>query len=252
MRKRFRLLFPILVLVSFCVTAISSMPVSANKYSTFKWASVKQVEITAYSLNVRTGPGISYPVVSRLKKGQIVNVLGSLNDWYIVHLPNDSIGVITNKFTKAYTYNSAKEDSVETNTIPTLATSNDDMAQKEEIMLDYINIERNQLGLPSYVMDMELSNIASIKAKDMAENNYFSHISPTHGTPFEMMKQFGISYKIAGENIAAHSSVKNAHDSFMGSPGHKANVLNKNYDKIGIGIAPDKKYGYIYVQLFKK
>ncbi len=236
---------------------ISLSYVSANekKYSVFSEATVKQAEITAFLLNVRTGPDISYPVISRLKKGQIVNVLGKFNDWYVVHLPDDSIGVISSKYTKAYTYNENILNNFEKdNSIPASNTSNDSVSikDKEKIMLEYINNERIKAGLNPYILDNELANLASIKAKDMAENNYFSHVSPIYGSPFEMMKQFGISYKVAGENIAGNSSVKNAHDSFMNSPGHKANILSKNYDKIGIGIAEDEKYGYIYVQIFKK
>lgn len=255
MKKQFRLLFPILLIIIFCIISLSSITVNAKKYSTFKDATVKQVEITAFILNVRTGPNTSYPVISRLKKGQIVDILGKLNDWYVVHLPDDSIGVITSQYTRPYTYNKVTINHSENNTsVPTSTILDKDSTinKKEILMLEYINHERKKIGLEPYIMDDALSNIATIKATDMSENNYFSHVSPTYGSPFEMMSQFGISYKIAGENIAGNNSVKNAHDAFMNSPGHKANILNKNYDKIGIGISEDKKYGYVYVQIFKK
>jgi uncharacterized YkwD family protein len=250
MKKRLCLFFPLLLLIIGCIISVSSTTASAKKHVSFKWTSVKQAEVTAYLLNVRTGPDTSYPVINHLKKGQIVNIIGALDEWYIVQLPNDSVGVITSKFTKPYTYHTASNTEVtESGAIPTWANNT---KEKEEIMLEYINNERKKAGLAPYVMDEELSNIASLKAKDMAENNYFGHISPTYGNPFEMLKSFGISYRIAGENIAGNISVKNAHDAFMKSPGHKANILSKNYDQIGIGIAPSEKYGYIYVQIFKK
>lgn len=250
MKKRLSIFLPLLLLIICCIISISSTSVNAKKYSNFKWISIKQVEITAYSLNVRTGPGTAYPVISHLKKGQIVDVIGALNEWYIIHLPNDSIGVITSKFTRAYTYHIVSNNDLSQNsTIPTWANNT---KEKEEIMLEYINNERKKIGLSPYIMDEELLNIAALKAKDMSENNYFGHVSPSYGSPFEMMKKFGISYSIAGENIAGNSSIKNAHDAFMSSPGHKANILSKNYDKIGIGIVANEKYGFIYVQMFKK
>ncbi|HHW67507.1 MAG: hypothetical protein PWP07_148 [Epulopiscium sp.] len=250
MKKRLCLFFPLFLLSMGCIISISSTTANAKKNVSFKWTSIKQAEVTAYLLNVRTGPDTSYPVINHLKKGQIVNVLGELNDWYIVQLPNDSIGVITSKFTKPYTYHTASnKETTESEAVPTWSNN---MREKEDIMLEYINNERKKAGLQPYVMNEELQNIASLKAKDMAENNYFGHVSPTYGSPFDMLKNFGISYRIAGENIAGNSSVKNAHDAFMNSPGHKANILSKNYDQIGIGIAPSKKYGYIYVQIFKK
>ncbi|WP_058485907.1 CAP domain-containing protein [Defluviitalea phaphyphila] len=250
MKKRLIFFFPLLILVICCIISISSISVNATKYSTFKWSSIKQVEITAYFLNVRTGPNTSYPVIGHLKRGQIVDVIGSLNEWYVVHLPNDSVGVISSKYTRAYSYHNKAEIN-EYNIENTVPTINNNIA-KEEIMLEYINNEREKEDLPPYVMDEDLLYIAKIKAKDMADNNYFSHVSPTYGSPFEMMKKFGISYSIAGENIAGNTSVKNAHDAFMNSPGHRANILSKNYNKIGIGIVPDERYGYIYVQIFKK
>ena len=253
MKKAFRLLFPVFLVIILYMISLSSVFADIKKHSTFAQATVKQAEITAFLLNVRTGPDTSCPVISRLRKGQIVNVLGKLNDWYVVHLPDDSVGVISSKYTKPYSYNENVLNNIENNQIVT-TSSNDTVSiqEKEKIMLEYINNERKKVGLSPYILDDTLSKIASIKAKDMAENKYFGHVSPTYGSPFEMMKQFGISYKIAGENIAGNNSVKNAHDSFMNNPGNKANILSKNYEKIGIGIAEDERYGYVYVQIFMK
>jgi len=64
---------------------------------------------------------------------------------------------------------------------------------------------------------MELQRVAKEKARDMVNNNYFSHTSPVYGSPFEMMKSYGISYKTAGENIAGNSTNKGAVEAWMGS-----------------------------------
>lgn len=79
----------------------------------------------------------------------------------------------------------------------------------------------------------------------MYDNNYFSHDSPTYGSPFDMMTKFGIKYSGAAENIAKNSSVAAAHNAFMRSQGHKENILNPIYTHIGVGI-----YNGYYTQMF--
>ena len=99
-------------------------------------------------------------------------------------------------------------------------------------------------------MDKELQRVAKIKAKDLAYNNYFSHNSPTYGSPFDMMKSFGITYKAAGENIAGNSTLKGAVTAWMNSQGHRENILSNAYNYTGIGIVESKTYGKILVQMF--
>lgn len=112
-------------------------------------------------------------------------------------------------------------------------------------MLNYINTERAKANLAPLVLDKDLSAGAYLKSKDMAVNNYFSHNSPTYGSPFKMMKDRGISYRLAAENIAKNTSVKGAHNAFMNSSGHRANILNSGFNKIGLGIYQEGKYLYI-------
>ena len=100
------------------------------------------------------------------------------------------------------------------------------------------------------IIDDELQNIARIKAQDMVDNNYFSHTSPTHGSPFDMMQNFGINYKTAGENIAGNSSNNGAANAWMNSSGHKENILNNSYNYTGLAVVNSPKYGRIYVQMF--
>ncbi|WP_230137565.1 CAP domain-containing protein, partial [Peribacillus frigoritolerans] len=100
----------------------------------------------------------------------------------------------------------------------------------EQQVLSLVNEERAKSGLPSLKMDTAISNVAILKSEDMRDNNYFNHTSPSYGSPFDMMKSFGISYEYAGENIAAgQPSADAVMKSWMNSPGHKANILNKNY-----------------------
>ena len=100
-------------------------------------------------------------------------------------------------------------------------------------------------------LDQELSNVAKTKSGDMRDNHYFSHTSPTYGSPFDMMKSFGIGYTYAGENIAAgQTSASAVMKSWMNSPGHKANILNGNYTHIGVGYVQGGTYSRYWTQQF--
>ncbi len=82
--------------------------------------------------------------------------------------------------------------------------------------------------------------MAQIKAEDMRDNNYFSHTSPTYGSPFDMMKKYGITYSSAGENIAKGQKTPEAVvNAWMNSEGHRANILNESFTQMGLGYASD-------------
>lgn len=118
-------------------------------------------------------------------------------------------------------------------------------------ILNLVNQERSKAGLQPLTLSEKLTSIANTKAKDMADKNYFSHTSPTYGSPFDMLKHFGVSYTAAGENIAAgQRSAKEVMNSWMNSSGHKANILNKNYTQLGVGYTTGGQYGTEWVQLF--
>ena len=85
----------------------------------------------------------------------------------------------------------------------------------------------------------------------MAVNRYFSHQSPTYGSPFDMLKKFGVSYRSAGENIAAgQRTPQEVMNAWMNSSGHRANILNKNYTELGVGYYKGGSYGHYWVQTF--
>lgn len=121
----------------------------------------------------------------------------------------------------------------------------------EQRMYQLVNEERAKQGLKPLAVDMELVKLARLKAKDMIDNNYFSHTSPTYGSPFDMMKNAGISFRTAGENLAGANTVERAHTNLMNSPGHRANILNSSFTSAGIGVVNGGPYGKMFVQLFK-
>ncbi|CAM4244635.1 putative YkwD family protein [Paenibacillus endophyticus] len=107
--------------------------------------------------------------------------------------------------------------------------------QFEQQVLQIVNAERSKAGLGALSMDSKLANMAMVKAKDMSDNNYFDHNSPTYGSPFDMMRQFQITYSSAGENIAkGQPTAERVMNDWMNSPGHRANILNGSFSKIGV------------------
>ena len=112
------------------------------------------------------------------------------------------------------------------------------MSALEQEACRLINAQRASHGLPALNIDTSLSVSARVKSKDMKTNQYFSHTSPTYGSPFQMMKQLGISYRSAGENIAmGYRSAEAVVQAWMASATHRANILSNNYSTMGIGYA---------------
>jgi uncharacterized YkwD family protein/spore coat assembly protein SafA len=121
----------------------------------------------------------------------------------------------------------------------------------EKQVVTLVNKERAKVGLKPLTENWELSRVARTKSEDMRDKNYFSHTSPTYGSPFQMMKSFGITYKSAGENIAQGQTTPEAvMKSWMNSSGHKANILSKSYTQIGVGYAKGGKWGHTWTQQF--
>jgi len=110
-------------------------------------------------------------------------------------------------------------------------------------VLTLVNRERAANGLSALKLDDTLSRYAAVKSQDMHDNGYFSHTSPTYGSPFDMMKSFGITYNYAGENIAmGYSSPDAVVTAWMNSAGHRANILSANFTAMGLGYVADGGY----------
>lgn len=121
----------------------------------------------------------------------------------------------------------------------------------ESSLFDLLNEARKEHGREPVAVSADLVALARKKARDMAVNQYFSHVSPTYGTVFDMLKREGIAYKWAGENIGRGASTYSIHRGFMESPEHRANLLSAGYTHVGIGVV--RYRGKVYVaQLFMK
>ena len=248
---------------------------------TIQSVNITNATVTAELLNVRQGPSTSYPIVCVLKKGQTVKIFGKIGDWYAIYeSAKGCIGMVKNSYLKiAGTGTSAPAapkatkapvsspkpsavaptpkpsivQSPKTSIAPTpviTGPSPSGTTQEEQTLLDLVNKARADAGLKPMQFDMQLVKVARLKAQDMVDKNYFSHDSPTYGSPFDMMRQFGVSFKYAGENIAGNSTVEGAFKAWMNSPGHKANILKPEFNFTGIGIVSSPTYGKVLVQQF--
>lgn len=204
--------------------------------------------VTASALNVRTGPSTNYRVIGTVYKNEYIRVFAKIGDWYVIQTPSDQIGAVSTKYVKKITGNAGASTTTTTNKQENNSNS---IATSDEIaLLKLINAERKKNGLSELAFDEELLKVARVKAKDLVDNNYFSHNSPVYGSPFEMMKSFGITYRAAGENIAGNSTLEGAVKAWMDSPGHRENILSNAYNYTGIGIVDSPKYGKVLVQMF--
>ena len=129
-----------------------------------------------------------------------------------------------------------------------IPTVNSAVTNYENEVVRLVNEIRVKNGLHKLTADWELSRVARYKSQDMKDNKYFSHTSPVYGSPFDMMKSFGITYRSAAENIAKGQSTPQAVvNAWMNSSGHRKNILGSSYTRIGVGYVANGNY---WTQMF--
>ena len=130
----------------------------------------------------------------------------------------------------------------------TIPTTDSTVLDFEKEVIRLVNVERTKNGLKALTYNWELARVARYKSQDMKDNRYFSHTSPVYGSPFTMMKNFGITYRTAGENIARGQATPQAVvNAWMNSSGHRANILNASFTEIGVGYVSGGNY---WTQMF--
>jgi len=277
----------ILLIVLSLLVAVSctKQPIKGTESSISETGEIKKIKIVVDQANIRSGCSDDTSVIHTTTKNNKFDVVSQVADWYAVKLPNNQIGFIPQKDCTPIVPDDTKKDIAPQNqttpgtttndttnnqttpgtttgtttnagsntkqtTPDNTQTNNNTLTAQEQEMLKLVNEARAQNNVPALQIDMELTNVARIKAQDMIDNNYFSHNSPKYGSPFDMMKSFGISYVQAGENIAGNQNVQKAHEALMNSPGHRKNILNPDYTHIGIGIRSGGQYGNMFCQMF--
>ena len=220
------------------VKSSSTAPSGASTYTNL---GSKFATISGDSVNLRRGPGTNFAKVTKLKKNTKVKVIGKIGNFYLIITSDNTVGMMH----KDYVNLSSSGNSTTTSN-----TSNVQGNQNEEYVLKLINEYRQKNGVNKLSMGTKLIKMARLKADDMTAKNYFSHTSPTYGSPFDMMKNYGLSYKVAGENIAGNPSLEGAVNSWINSSTHRENLLSNSYNYVGIGISESSTYGYVVVAMF--
>ncbi len=233
---------------------------------------IKRVKITTDKASIRNGCSADAPVLQTSEKNKTLDVISKVENWYAVKLPNDKIGFVQQSQVKPVVVEDKKPavgggqgggTPAQGNTnqqnpavgneqnVPDNTDSNkSSLTAEEQEMLRLVNEARKQNNVAPLTADISLTKVARLKSQDMIDNNYFSHNSPTYGSPFDMMKNFGINYVKAGENIAGNQNVQRAHEALMNSPGHRQNILSPDYTHIGLGIKQGGQYGNMFTQMF--
>ncbi|MDO4283645.1 MAG: CAP domain-containing protein [Clostridia bacterium] len=196
--------------------------------------------------NLRGGPATHFQSYKFLNEGTIVEVIGKIDDFLMVVTEDNSVGMIREDLVTYSNSNDSENSETENPSTDNIETSTDPVAE----MLNLINNARKENGLSALTVNDLLQSTAQTKANDMVSHNYFSHTSPTYGSPFDMMKNAGVLYKTAGENIAGNPSIQDAFNSWMSSESHKENILSNAYNYVGIGVEKSDTYGYIIVVMF--
>ena len=221
------------------VKTSSNAPSGAKVYTnmTAKTYSTKD------NVNLRRGPGTNFAKVTTLSKNISVKAIGYIDNWYIVVTNKNQVGCIRKDLVTATTSTSNLSGTGTT-------TTSFSMSENEKIIFNLLNEARAKAGLAKLSADSSLFKIARLKSQDMVKNSYFSHTSPTYGSPFKMMKTYGITYKVAGENIAGNPSLEAAVTAWLNSATHKQNILSNSYNYIGIGVEKSDTYGYVITTMF--
>ncbi len=204
---------------------------------------------------VRGGPSTSFKVYGKLNSGDKVYVIGEIENFLLIITDTNLVGMVRNDLIEYYSGENANNSTQENPTEDKNLDNNYNLPSDEskiniEYILEKINAERVNNGLPRLEFDSLLNATAQTKASDMVRNNYFAHESPTYGSPFKMMQDAGITYVAAGENIAGNNNIDEAIDSFLNSENHRKNLLSNAYNYIGIGLEKSNTYGYIIVLMF--
>ena len=118
--------------------------------------------------------------------------------------------------------------------------------REEQRAFELLNADRRANGLAALAWNPQLAELARDYGQDMLSRDFFSHDNPEGQSPFDRMRARGITFRYAGENLASNGSVEAAESAFMDSPGHRANILNSHFNKVGIGVCRGND-GSVYV-----
>lgn len=193
---------------------------------------------------------VALPVRPQVKnditKSQIGSVLLDKTSIFERNI-NEVFGGVINDSLTYFTVNPDSGESIPLD-VDTFSLSVDEGAEND--MLSKINAERKKLAIEPLEFRKELVPVARSHAKDMWERKYFSHVSPEGKDVGDRLQDLNISYSFAGENLALAPTTATAHTGLMNSKGHRENILDPRFKRVGVGVIDNGVYGKMYVQIF--
>lgn len=192
----------------------------------------------------------TFPIQPSIKKGVVDSKLGSMilaNAYQLEEPVKNVFGGVSDETLTFLTVETDANKKVDLGfKTDKFATDSAD----ERVMVELVNKERADKGLKPLKFDSKLQDIARAYGADMLKRGYFSHYSPEGKTVADRVEVAGIDYLVVGENLAYAPSLELAHKGLMNSPGHRANILSVDYNKIGVGVLDGGIYGKIFTQVF--
>ncbi len=187
------------------------------------------------------------PLINTTRNSVIANKLATKADWVDEKLSPIFNAAVNRSLSKL----TVEPKSNETVKLPFKITDAKVRANLEMRMLALLNEERSKRSLPLLRSDPELTAVARAHSEDMFANGYFSHYTPDGKSPFDRMKKAGVRFTTAGENLALGQTLLICHQGLMNSPGHRANILQPAFGRVGIGILDGGIFGLMISQEFR-
>lgn len=183
----------------------------------------------------------------RSRNSALVNRLAS----YTQRLETALVPVFQDAIAETLNLLTIRPESNERVLLPFKVSTSRERPELEAEMLKLINTERASAGLPALAPDPELTPVARKHSSDMFARGYFAHVTPENHDPFDRIREANVSFRTAGENLALARTLKIAHTGLMNSPGHRANILHKDFGRVGIGIMDGGIRGLMITQNFR-
>lgn len=245
-----------LMIVFAMIVAMITAPAGASDDGETFTYKTGNATVNVSGLNLRSGPGTDFAALASIGKSQAVKIVGQVGEWYAVYdYHSNQIGFVNGNYITTVSENSKNDPKVPDEEAPNVSedvSNPENLSDDAQRLMSLVNNVRAEKGAGKLEYSEELSKVAYDKARDMVTNNYFSHQSPSYGTPFEMMKAYGLSFNAAAENIAGNQTIDGAFYAWMNSESHKINITNGDFMKTGIGVYTSPIYGKIIVQLFMR
>lgn len=190
---------------------------------------------------------LSNPLSAKTKDSVLANRLAVNVGW----LDDQLAPIFSDAVNKSFSHTTVEPESGESVELNFTVSNSTPRPDLEAQMLALVNKERTSRGLKPVAADPQLVPVARLHSQDMFRRGYFSHYTPEGKDPFQRMKVYGIQYMAAGENLALGQTLRICHEGLMKSPGHRANILNPAYGRLGIGIMDGGAYGLMISQEFR-